>query len=78
MASIADPRFVKVLADAMAWRELQSKKPEVEKKVTSAPKALKPSRPDPKASQNAAKQALRSRINSGTANINDAVTYLMS
>lgn len=79
VASIADPRFVKVLHDAMQWRELQGKKPEVEKRVTQAPKALKPtSRPDPKATQSAAKQALRQKINSGAGSLNDAVALLMN
>lgn len=84
VASIVDPRFVKGLAqlaeleaEAKQWRDLQTKKPEIEKRVTSAPKALKPNRPDPKATQNAAKQALKARINSGGASINDAVNYLM-
>jgi hypothetical protein len=76
VASIVDPRFVKVLADAMAWRELQAKKPEVEKKVLAAPKALKPNRPDPNAAKNAAREALKTRLKSGSASIDDAVNYL--
>jgi hypothetical protein len=34
--------MVKVLHDAYQWRQLQSKKPEVQKRVTQAPKSAKP------------------------------------
>ena len=40
---VYDPRMVKVLHDAYQWRQLQSKKPEVQKRVTQAPKSAKPS-----------------------------------
>lgn len=39
---VYDPRMVKVLHDAYQWRQLQSKKPEVQKRVTQAPKSAKP------------------------------------
>jgi hypothetical protein len=39
---VYDPRMVKVLHDAYQWRQLQTKKPEVEKRVTQAPKSAKP------------------------------------
>lgn len=39
---VYDPRMVKVLHDAYQWRQLQSKKPEVQKRVTQAPKSSKP------------------------------------
>ena len=41
--AITDPRAIKVLNDARQWREFKSAKPKAEeKKVTSAPKVLKP------------------------------------
>lgn len=40
--SVYDPRMVKVLHDAYQWRQLQSKKPDIEKRVTQAPKSAKP------------------------------------
>ena len=40
---VYDPRMVKVLHDAYQWRQLQAKKPEVQKRVSLAPKSPKPS-----------------------------------
>jgi hypothetical protein len=40
--SVVDPRMVKVLHDAYQWRQLQAKKPEVQKRVRQAPKSAKP------------------------------------
>lgn len=40
--TIVDPRMVKVLHDAHQWRQLQAQKPEVQKRVTAAPKSAKP------------------------------------
>ena len=39
---VYDPRMVKVLHDAYQWRQLQGKKPEVQKRVNQAPKSGKP------------------------------------
>ena len=39
---VYDPRMVKVLHDAYQWRQLQAKKPEVQKRVSLAPKSAKP------------------------------------
>jgi hypothetical protein len=51
--SITDHRAIKVLHDAMKWREFQAAKPKtVDKKVASVPKVQKPGtteKPDPKA-----------------------------
>ncbi|OMG85398.1 hypothetical protein [Achromobacter xylosoxidans] len=38
MSTITDPRHIRVLHDAMKYRELQAKKPEAMKKVAAAPK----------------------------------------
>ena len=42
LATVVDPRVIKVLHDAHKWRELQTQNPEVTKKVAAAPKVLKP------------------------------------
>lgn len=42
LANVVDPRVIKVLHDAHKWRELQTQKPEVTKKVAQVPKVLKP------------------------------------
>ena len=42
MANVVDPRMVRVLNDAAKWRDLQSKKPAINKKVAEAPKNVKP------------------------------------
>lgn len=40
LSNITDPRAVRVLADAMRWRQMQAKQPEVSKRVGSAPKPM--------------------------------------
>lgn len=42
LAGIVDPRVVKVLFDAYKYRQIQSQKPAVTKKVSEAPKLAKP------------------------------------
>lgn len=42
LAQIVDPRVVKVLFDAYKYRQIQSQKPVVTKKVSEAPKLAKP------------------------------------
>lgn len=41
MKNVVDPRMVRVLNDAAKWRDLQSKKPAINKKVAEAPKNVK-------------------------------------
>lgn len=43
---VVDARAIKVLHDAMKYRELQKAKPSVEKKVVNVPKVVKPGSPD--------------------------------
>ena len=52
--SIVDPRQIRILHDAMQWRAMQAKKPETLKKVTEAPKVVKPQATPPKPRQNQA------------------------
>jgi hypothetical protein len=42
LGNIQDPRVVKVLLDAYKYRQLQDQKPEINKKVSEAPKIAKP------------------------------------
>lgn len=56
MSTITDPRHIRVLHDAMKYRELQAKKPEALKKVQAAPKPAPQTRSVPPATvQKAAK-----------------------
>ena len=48
--SVLDPRHVRVLNDAMKYRELMASKPEVTKKVSTAPKIVKSGAQQPKQS----------------------------
>ena len=58
LGGIQDPRVVKVLLDAQKWQALKAKQPEVQKRVSQAPKMAKPGG---KAKQNA-KAQLRSQL----------------
>lgn len=42
LQQVYDPRFVKLLADAAAYRKLQASKPAVNKRVADVPKTVKP------------------------------------
>jgi hypothetical protein len=52
--------LVLALKDAMAWRQLQAKKPEAMKKVAEAPKVIKPQAPAPRRENKSAAERLRS------------------
>ena len=58
LGGIQDPRVVKVLLDAQKWQALKAKQPEVQKRVSQAPKLAKPGG---KAKPNA-KAQLRSQL----------------
>jgi hypothetical protein len=60
---VYDPRMVKVLHDAYQWRQLQAKKPEVQKRVNLAPKSPKPSGKVESESQN--RTVLLKKLKSG-------------
>jgi len=60
---VYDPRMVKVLHDAYQWRQLQAKKPEVQKRVNLAPKSPKPSGKVESESQN--RSVLLKKLKSG-------------
>ena len=48
LGSITDPRMVKVLAEAAAYRKLQAEKPNITKKVTDKPAVVRPGAKDTK------------------------------
>lgn len=73
LSNVYDARMVRVLRDAAAYRELQSKKQEVTKKVTEAPKI--PSKSNAPASDRKAK-ALDQRFRTGKAKLNDLASLL--
>lgn len=62
IGGIYDHRYVKILHDAMAYRDLKSKGVETRNKVTIAPKLAKPGSTDKNSSKNRAVQELRSRL----------------
>jgi hypothetical protein len=73
LAEVYDARMVRVLRDAAAYRDLQSKRQEVTKKVADAPRM-------PSKQTNPARerrdQALEQRFKSGRAKLNDLVAYM--
>jgi hypothetical protein len=59
LASVTDPRLVRVLHDALQWKKLQAEKPKAMQKVADAPKVLKPSAPQPKKTNQSAIERLK-------------------
>lgn len=63
IAMVVDHRMIRVLNDAIAYRELQKAKPAVDKKTTQIKQALKPgAKPDKAKSQEAARQKMRDEL----------------
>ena len=73
LGQVYDPRLVRMMKDATAFRELQSKKAEVTKKVAEAPK-LQQRKTAPADERKS--QALNARFRSGRANLNDLARYI--
>ena len=59
LENVTDHRLVLALKDAMAWRQLQTKKPEAMKKVAEAPKVIKPQAPAPRRENQSAAERLK-------------------
>ena len=57
--SIADARYVHVLHDAMKWRALQADKPRAMQKVAQAPQVVRPAAAQPKPTNRAALDRLK-------------------
>lgn len=62
LSGVNDPRMVKVLADAMAYRALQAEKANVTKKVTGKPPVVRPGAKDNNASQKTATKQMRDTL----------------
>lgn len=73
LASVYDHRYVNIMKDAIAFRELQAKKTEVTKKVADAPRM--PSR-QAQPAQERRDKALNDRFKGGRAKLNDLAAYL--
>lgn len=77
IGTIMDHRMIRVLNDAIAYRELQKGKPAVEKKVAKAEPALKPgSKPSKVTETEVARQKQRARLKQ-TGSIQDAVELIL-
>lgn len=78
VAQVVDHRMIRVLNDAIAYRELQKAKPAVDKKTTQIKQALKPgSKPDKAKTQDAARQKMRDDLRK-TGDLRTAAQYLLS
>lgn len=73
LAGVYDHRYVNIMKDALAFRELQAKKPEVTKKVAEAPRL--PTRQTQPA-ETRKDQALNARFKSGRARLSDLAAYI--
>lgn len=73
LATVLDHRMVKVMRDAVAFRELKAKKAEVTKKVQSAPRV--PTRQTQPANERRDRD-LDAKFKSGRAKLNDLAAYL--
>lgn len=73
LAAVYDPRIVRMMKDATAYRELVSKKGEVTKKLADAPKL--PSKQATPASERNQRE-LTNKFQSGRAKLKDLVSYL--
>ncbi len=73
LGNVFDHRLVRLMRDAVAYRELQAQKPAVKQKVDSAPKL--PSKANPTPQQRKSVQ-LEKRFQGGRAKLNDLAAYL--
>lgn len=62
LSSVTDPRQVKLLADAAAYRKLQSQKVNVDKKVVGKPPVVKPGTKDTKAAVRTVDKEMRDKL----------------
>lgn len=59
IGSVTDGRFIHLLHDAMQWQALQKAKPKAMAKVAEAPRVIRPAAPQPKKTNQAAMERLR-------------------
>lgn len=74
LANVTDHRLVKVLRDAVAYRELKAKAPDVTRKANAAPRMPTARQATP--AQERKNQALNERFKSGRAKLNDLAALL--
>lgn len=73
LAQVLDHRQVRVMLDALAYRQLKAQKPAVQKKVEAAPKLPQKATPTVKDRKT---QQLEGRFKGGRAKLNDLASYL--
>lgn len=73
LAQVLDHRQVRVMLDALAYRQLKAQKPAVQKKVDAAPKLPQKATPTVKDRKS---QQLEGRFKGGRAKLNDLASYL--
>lgn len=76
IGSLADHRFLKVLKDAMGFRDLKAAKPIVQKKVVNAPKVVKPGTAKNESSKRSVIQSKLGRVRK-SGSINDAQSAIL-
>lgn len=74
LRTISDPRLVRMMRDAVAFRELKAKAPEVTKKAKDAPKLPAPRRSAPQSER--ATKVLDQRFRSGRAGTKDLAAFI--
>lgn len=62
LASVSDPRMVRVLHDAMQFRAIQQAKPATEKRVANKPPVVKPGGKDSKAAARTVNTEMKARL----------------
>lgn len=73
LGTILDHRQVRVMLDALAYRELKAQKPQVQQKVSAAPKMPNKSTTT---AQRKADQQLEAKFRNGRAKLNDLASFL--
>ena len=73
LGQVLDHRQVRVMLDALAYRQLKEQKPAVQKKVSEAPKLPNKANPTPQKRKDV---QLEKRFQGGRAKLNDLAAYL--
>ena len=76
IGSIADHRHVQLVHDAMKWRNLQSQKTTVDKKVTNLPKVVKSSSRKSKSDTDADQYSAKLKRAKASGHVNDAASAI--
>lgn len=76
IGQIADARHVQLIHDAMKWKNLQSSKVKVEKKVTKLPRIIKGSAPKGRADVDQEQMAVKMKRAKQSGHVNDAAAAI--